>query len=76
MSWEIGLSTPTVPNRGFTLWIWSVTMIILAGLFVVTRLAIRFHNRRLGADDWTIFASMVRDRQFHELHILTDVCTE
>ncbi|KAI9043065.1 uncharacterized protein KD926_004568 [Aspergillus affinis] len=59
MSWEIGLSTPTVPNRGFTLWIWSVIMIILAGLFVVTRLAIRFHNRRLGADDWTIFASML-----------------
>lgn len=38
-------------------------MIILAGFFVLTRLAIRFHNRRLGGDDWTIFASMVSDRR-------------
>ncbi|KAF9889910.1 hypothetical protein FE257_006782 [Aspergillus nanangensis] len=59
MTFEIGLSTPSVPNRGFTLWIWSVIMVILAGIFVIARLLIRFHNRRLGADDWTILVSLI-----------------
>jgi hypothetical protein len=59
MAYEIGLSTPTVPNRGFTLWIWSVVLVIVAGFFVLGRLAIRYHNRRLGTDDWVIFASLV-----------------
>ncbi|EAW10000.1 uncharacterized protein ACLA_042220 [Aspergillus clavatus NRRL 1] len=59
MSYEIGLSTPTVPNRGFTLWIWSVVMVILSGLFVGGRLAIRYYNRRVGTDDWTILASLI-----------------
>ncbi|EAU37567.1 predicted protein [Aspergillus terreus NIH2624] len=59
MPYEIGLSTPSVPNRGFTLWIWSVIMVILAGLFVLARLLIRFHNRCLGVDDWTILGSLI-----------------
>ncbi|RHZ43922.1 uncharacterized protein CDV56_101559 [Aspergillus thermomutatus] len=59
MPYEIGLSTPTVPNRGFTLWIWSVVMVILAGFFVMGRFAIRFRNRHIGADDWIILASLI-----------------
>ncbi|RHZ52698.1 hypothetical protein CDV55_103566 [Aspergillus turcosus] len=59
MPYEIGLGTPTVPNRGFTLWIWSVVLVIVAGFFVLGRLAIRYHNRRLGTDDWVIFASLI-----------------
>ncbi|KAF7117306.1 hypothetical protein CNMCM5793_006055 [Aspergillus hiratsukae] len=59
MPYEIGLSTPTVPNGGFTLWIWSVVLVIVAGFFVLGRLAIRFHNNRLGTDDWMIFASSI-----------------
>ncbi|PKX88685.1 uncharacterized protein P174DRAFT_455344 [Aspergillus novofumigatus IBT 16806] len=59
MAYEIGLSTPTVPNRGFTLWIWSVVLVIVAGFFVLGRLAIRFHNRRIGTDDWVILASLI-----------------
>ncbi|GIJ88086.1 hypothetical protein Asppvi_007002 [Aspergillus pseudoviridinutans] len=59
MAYEIGLSTPTVPNRGFTLWIWSVVMVIVAGFFVLGRFAIRCHNRRIGTDDWVILASLI-----------------
>ncbi|KAJ5171305.1 uncharacterized protein N7500_004088, partial [Penicillium coprophilum] len=59
MPYEIGLSTPDVPNRGFPLWICSVVMVIIAGLFVLSRLAIRFHHSHLGSDDWMILASLV-----------------
>ncbi|KAF7183343.1 hypothetical protein CNMCM7691_003256 [Aspergillus felis] len=59
MAYEIGLSTPTVPNRGFTLWIWSVVMVIVAGFFVLGRFVIRCHNRRIGTDDWVILASLI-----------------
>lgn len=60
MAYEIGLSTPEVPNRGFPLWLCSVLMVIIAGIFVLFRLAIRYHHRRLGSDDWMILASLVR----------------
>ncbi|KAJ5787486.1 hypothetical protein N7457_002476 [Penicillium paradoxum] len=63
MSYEIGLGTPEVPNRGYPLWICSVVMVILAGLFVVSRLAIRFHHSHLGTDDWMILASLSRNVQ-------------
>lgn len=59
MSYEIGISTPDTPNRGFSLWICSVVMVILAGLFVFSRLAIRYYRGRLGWDDYTIFASLI-----------------
>ncbi|KAJ5305978.1 hypothetical protein N7508_004993 [Penicillium antarcticum] len=58
MAYEIGLSTPDVPNRGFPLWICSVVMVITAGLFVLSRLAIRYHHNRLGSDDWMILTSL------------------
>ncbi|KAJ5091790.1 hypothetical protein NUU61_006660 [Penicillium alfredii] len=59
MAYEIGLSTPEVPNRGFPLWIVSVVGVILAGLCVLSRLAIRFHHSQIGLDDWVILASLV-----------------
>ncbi|KAJ5502499.1 hypothetical protein N7463_005373 [Penicillium fimorum] len=59
MTYEIGLSTADVPNRGFPLWICSVMMVIIAGLFVLSRLAIRFHHSQLGSDDWMILASLI-----------------
>lgn len=59
MSYEIGLATPDTPNRGFPLWLCSVLMVILAGIFVLLRLAIRFHRGRLGWDDWTILTSLI-----------------
>ncbi|KAJ5194221.1 hypothetical protein N7491_001557 [Penicillium cf. griseofulvum] len=62
MAYEIGLSTPDVPNRGFPLWVCSVVMVIIAGLFVLSRLAIRFHHSHLGSDDWMILASLVIHR--------------
>lgn len=62
MAYEIGLSTPEVPNRGFPLWVCSVVFVIVAGMFVMTRLAVRFHYRGLGTDDWMILASLVGPR--------------
>ncbi|PLN78369.1 hypothetical protein BDW42DRAFT_202212 [Aspergillus taichungensis] len=59
MAYEIGLSTPEVPNRGFPLWVCSVVFVIVAGMFVMTRLAVRFHYRGLGTDDWMILASLI-----------------
>ncbi|KAJ6087661.1 hypothetical protein N7467_006575 [Penicillium canescens] len=60
MVYEIGLSTPEVPNRGFPLWLCSVLMeMIVAGIFVLSRLAIRYYHSRLGSDDWMILASLL-----------------
>lgn len=64
MVYEIGLSTPEVPNRGFPLWLCSVLMVIIAGIFVLSRLAIRYYHSRLGSDDWMILASLVRVSPF------------
>lgn len=69
MAYEIGLSTPEVPNRGFPLWVCSVVFVIMAGMFVMTRLAIRFHYRGLGTDDWMILASLVGPRYKVEVEV-------
>ncbi|TKA61785.1 hypothetical protein B0A49_09467 [Cryomyces minteri] len=46
-------------NRGPQLFATSVAMVVLAGIFVVSRLAIRGWTRKFGWDDYTIGASLV-----------------
>lgn len=72
MAYEIGLSTPEVPNRGFPLWVCSVVFVIVAGMFVMTRLAVRFHYRGLGTDDWMILASLVGSQCKFEVEASTN----
>ena len=54
-----GQGTTRVPDRGFTLWIVSVVMVIVAGLFVIVRLASRLSMNKFGYDDYTIIAALV-----------------
>lgn len=54
-----GKGTPGDPDRGWTLWIVSVVMVIFSGIFVIARLAIRLSRKMLGIDDYIIFVGLV-----------------
>ncbi|KAL9638225.1 MAG: hypothetical protein Q9164_001702 [Protoblastenia rupestris] len=51
---NVGKGTPTEPNIGWSLFIVSVVMVIVSGLFVVVRIAIRLSRRMMGMDDYMI----------------------
>ena len=51
---NVGKPTADVPNQGWGLFIVSVVMVIVSGLFVSTRIVIRSARRMMGLDDWTI----------------------
>ena len=50
-----GKAVPGNPDHGWSLWIVSVVMVIVSGIFVGIRLAIRLAKRTLGIDDYMIF---------------------
>ncbi len=54
-----GKGNAAVPDRGFSLWLVSVVMVIVAGLFVISRLAARLTKNKFGYDDYTIVAALV-----------------
>jgi hypothetical protein len=58
MSPNVGLGTGE-GTRGWDLWIVSVVMVSLAGLFVFARLLQRVLKKNMGADDYGIIASLV-----------------
>ena len=51
---NVGKGTATEPNIGWSLFIVSVVMVIISGLFVVVRIAIRLSRRMMGMDDYMI----------------------
>lgn len=48
-----------VPNQGWKLYITSLVMVIVAGLFVIARCTTRLISHKLGSDDYTIVTSLV-----------------
>ena len=55
-----GSGTAELPDQGFPLYVVSIVMVIVAGLFVIARLAARLTKNDLGWDDYTIIAALVR----------------
>ena len=60
MAPSVGLGTEGPVQRGWDLWIVSVVMVSVAGLFVIARFIERIRRRGLGIDDWMILAALVR----------------
>lgn len=60
MGRNVGLGNADAPNRGFELYVTSLVMVLVAGLFVLGRLAARWTKRQFGMDDYTIILSLVR----------------
>ena len=60
MGHNVGLGDADAPNRGFELYVTSLVMVLVAGLFVLGRLAARWTKRQFGMDDYTIILSLVR----------------
>lgn len=62
MGLNIGLGDADAPDRGFELYLASLVMVLVAGLFVLGRLAARWTKRQFGMDDYTIVLSLVRSQ--------------
>ncbi|CBX99396.1 hypothetical protein LEMA_P086350.1 [Plenodomus lingam JN3] len=58
MAVNIGLPSDGEANHGWKLYITSLIMVLCAGLLVTVRVWTRFKAVRLGADDYTIVASL------------------
>lgn len=56
---NVGKGTPGDPDHGWALYIVSVIMVILSGIFVMIRVAVRTSKKMMGADDWIIVAVCV-----------------
>jgi hypothetical protein len=59
MTINAGHGIDGVPDRGYQLYIVSIAMVIVAGLFVIGRFAVRISKSGLGWDDYTIGAALV-----------------
>ena len=60
MTFNMGLPSNGEANQGWKLFLTSLVMIIVAGLTVVARIAVRVRGDvALRADDYTIVASLV-----------------
>ena len=59
MGLNIGLGDAETPSRGYQLYFASLIMVLVAGLFVIARLAARWTKRQFGMDDYTIVLSLV-----------------
>lgn len=57
---NVGKGSPGQPDHGWSLFIVSVVMTIVSGLFVTLRIAIRLSRRIMGIDDYLIL--LVRAR--------------
>ena len=62
MGHNVGLGDADAPSQGFELYVTSLVMVLVAGLFVLGRLAARWTKRQFGMDDYTIVLSLVRLR--------------
>ena len=49
---NVGKGTEDVANQGWGLYIVSVVMVIISGLFVTSRVVIRHTRGMIGMDDW------------------------
>ena len=58
-----GFPTPDLPNDGWRVWLALVIMIIISGLVVMIRVATRVSAGQMGADDYAIVVSLVRNAQ-------------
>lgn len=59
MTTNIGLPTDGVENKGWKLYITSTVMVIVAGLFTITRFWARYKYQTFGWDDYTVLMSLV-----------------
>jgi hypothetical protein len=59
MGRNLGLGDANTPNQGYELYLTSLVMVLVAGLFVLGRLAARWTKRQFGMDDYTIILSLV-----------------
>ncbi len=60
MALNVGQGDGNTPDRGYELYIAAVVMVIVAGFFVIGRLAARWTKMKFGMDDYTIALSLVR----------------
>lgn len=59
MSFGAGFPQDGIPDKGWQLFVTSTVFVILAAIFVAIRLAARWTKHTIGADDVTIFLSLV-----------------
>jgi hypothetical protein len=56
---NVGKGTSELPDRGWPLFIISVVMVNISGLFVLGRVAFRLSRRAMGTDDYVIILALV-----------------
>jgi hypothetical protein len=59
MTINYGQGTAERASQGYILFITATTMVIVAGLFVMGRLTVRYRAQSLGVDDYLITCSLV-----------------
>ncbi|PGG96883.1 hypothetical protein GX51_07620 [Blastomyces parvus] len=67
---NIGAPTPGNENRGWKLFIVTVVMIIVSGLFVIARLSARYVRGGIRMDDWLIVAALAGTVGFTIAHVI------
>ena len=55
----MGLGTEAVPDHGYALFCTSVVMVILLGVFVCARIAVRLARKTMGTDDYITLVVLV-----------------
>lgn len=71
-----GFSTEELPNHGYRVFLPLVVMIIISGLTVSARLAVRISARQFGADDYAIVLALVSPKcggNEQNMHHPTDI---
>jgi hypothetical protein len=61
---NVGNGTSELPDRGWPLFIISVVMVNISGLFVLGRVAFRLSRRAMGTDDYVIILALVSRANF------------
>ncbi len=61
---KVGKGTSELPDRGWPLFIISVVMVNISGLFVLGRVAFRLSRRAMGTDDYVIILALVSRANF------------
>ncbi len=56
---NVGKGTSELPDRGWPLFIISIVMVNISGLFVLGRVAFRLSRRAMGTDDYVIILALV-----------------
>lgn len=59
---NLGFPSGGEANQGWKLYLTSLVMILSAGLVVIARIVTRFRAVKLGADDYTIVASLISQK--------------